>query len=217
MITIFLGDNPVAKDQKIEGIRAKVLPDADALQFDYEILHAVKLDTDDLKKSLLILPVISQKRLIVIRNAHKLSAAHQKILSEFFSTKPKHVELIFDSEAEDVKGKFFTQCKKSAKTYRFSSDPQANVFDMTRAMSARNPGKALKILSELLAEGNHPLQIIGALIWFWGKSKNQMSRERFKEGLDDLKEADLNIKRSRLSPEQAVELLVVKLSSLIAC
>ena len=84
-------------------------------------------------------------------------------------------------------------------------------------MTARNPVEALKILGNLLVEENHPLQIMGGLIWFWGKSRTRLSADQFKKGLMCLQEADLNIKRSRLKPEHTLEVLVVKLSSLIAC
>jgi hypothetical protein len=41
-----------------------------------------------------------------------------------------------------------------------------------------------------------------------------MPPAKFEKGLLALGEADLNIKRSRLKPEQALELLVVKLCAL---
>ena len=76
---------------------------------------------------------------------------------------------------------------------------------MPRAMSSRNAGEALKILDELLESNVHPLQIMGGLVWYWGKERERLSPQSFYKGLTALEEADLNIKRSRLKPEHAVE------------
>ena len=56
---------------------------------------------------------------------------------------------------------------------------------------------------------------MGALVWFWGKSQDRMPGERFRKGLLVLQEADVNIKRSRLKPEYAVEVAVIKLMRLL--
>ena len=51
---------------------------------------------------------------------------------------------------------------------------------------------------------------MGGLVWSWGKARSFARRENFQKGLVALQEADLNIKRSRLAPQQALEVLVVK-------
>lgn len=84
---------------------------------------------------------------------------------------------------------------------------------MTKIM-LRSPAEALKMLTQLLEEGSHPLQILGGLVWFWGKSRERLSPAQFKKGLLALQEADLNIKRSRTRPEHSLEILIVKLASL---
>jgi len=126
--------------------------------------------------------------------------------------------LILDSDEASPKNSFLKNISSFAKVMRFGSDAvKMNVFDMTRRMENRDSPGALKILEKLMSGGDHPLQIIGGLIWFWGKSKNRLSGDQFKKGLLVLQEADLNIKRSRIKPEYAVEIAVTKLSSLIAC
>jgi DNA polymerase III delta subunit len=51
-------------------------------------------------------------------------------------------------------------------------------------------------------------------VWYWGKEGRMLAKTKFERGLQALEEADLNIKRSRLNPEYAVEKLVVELMSL---
>ena len=87
---------------------------------------------------------------------------------------------------------------------------------MTHVMS-RSPKDALKILGDIFSSGTHPLQVLGGLVWFWGKTKNRLSSQNFNLGLRELQQTDLNIKRSRLKAEYVLEVLVVKLCSLLTC
>jgi hypothetical protein len=156
--------------------------------------------------------------LILIRAVEKLNTQNKKIILDFMQTENPHAVVILDLDGALPQNNFFSTITNSAKAMCFGrGTAKENVFDMTRAMENRNSSDALKILDQLLNEGNHPLQIMGGLVWFWGKSRNRLSGAQFKKGLVVLQEADLNIKRSRLKPEYAVEIAVTKLSSLIAC
>lgn len=218
MIYLLLGDDKDAKDRKIAEIKAKCLADDSALKLDYESLLGAKLDPDVLKKALISLPAVSKRRLILIRSVNKLDTHNKKIILDFIQTENRHAVVILDSDEESGKSSFFNKIHASAKVMRFTTgQSKLNVFDMTRAMDRRDSVGALKILAGLIDDGNHPLQIMGGLVWFWGKLKNKLSREVFKKGLIVLQEADLTIKRSRLKPEYAVEVAVTKLNSLIAC
>lgn len=217
MIYLILGEQTAQKDEKIREIRRQLFSDQEdrAVLFDFESLSAHKLDSDELKKSLITLPVVVAKRLVVVRDAHKLSDTCKNIILEFSDVKQDNAVLILDFAENTVKGTFGTKLKKVSKTFDFHSFPKRNVFDMTKIM-ARNPAEALKILNELYGQGEHPLKIMGGLVWFWGKEKGRLKAERYNKGLLFLQEADLNIKRSRLNAEQAMEVLVVKLCSLLA-
>lgn len=214
MIYLLLGEDSLAKDQRIAEIKEKTLNTPEALKFDYEVLHADKLDRDILKQALIALPAVAKKRLIVLRTIQKLSPHNKKIILEFLETIDDRIVFILDADDANLKNSFITKVSAKAKVQKFPKGAKQNVFDMTRAMSARDPVEVFTILSELLSDGIHPLQILGGLIWYWGNTRNRMSADRFKKGLLILQEADLNIKRSRLKPEYAIEVLVTKLISL---
>jgi DNA polymerase III delta subunit len=217
MIYLFLGDSRLAKDQKIEEIKHQVLLSNEALKFDYEILYAEKLGNDILKQALNILPAVSIQRLLLIHSVSKFTSDHKRLIVEFIQTKNSKTVLILDSDEDKIDESFLEKIKSLTQILRFSSRPKSSVFDMTNAMAARNCPEALKVLAELFEQGEHPLQIMGVLVWFWGQCRRRVSEKVYKNGLLDLQEADLNIKRSRLQPEQSVEVLVVKLCSLIIC
>ena len=218
MIYLFLGEDRPAKEQQIAKIRSACLTSNDALKFDYEILHGVKLDPDVLKKALIALPGIAPKRLILIRTVEKLDPQNKNIILEFVQGENRHAVLILDSDEIPSNNKFFNQVMAVGKVMRFAPDgKKKDIWTATRAIEQRNPSEALKIVSDLMEEGNPPLKILGALVWFWGDLKGRLPAEGFKKGLLVLQEADLNIKRSRLKPEHAVEVAVTQLSLLIAC
>lgn len=211
MIYLLLGEDSSAKDQKIADLKRKFLPSAEALEFDYEVIDGDKLEPSTLKKALIALPAAAKKRMVVIRSAHKLNSQNKKMVLEFAQSGTDHAVLILDFPQSGQKDHFTAALNPMAQTIQFQQPAKYNVFDMTRAISARRPVEAIKILSVLVSEGNHPLQIMGGLVWFWGKSKDRLSVEGFKKGLLALQEADWNIKRSRLKPEYALEVAVTKL------
>src|SRR3989338_5471392 len=214
MAYFLLGQDRVAKDAKIVELRKTLLP-LEALEFDYEVLYAHKLDSDDLQKALIAFPAVASQRLVVIRESHRLDPHHKKLILDFFSKKNNKTVLIFDSDEWGPTDSFVKSLSPWVKVMHFARGQEFNVFDMTRAIGQRPPEEALKILAMLLGDGVHPLQLMGGMVWFWGKSRDRLSKEKFKKGLAVLQEADLNIKRSRLKPEYAVEVAVVKLSSLV--
>jgi len=218
MVYLFLGEDRESKEKKITEIKAKYLATDSALKLDYELLHGLKCDPSELKKALIAFPGISPQRLILIRTIEKLNTQNKAILLDFISSEHNHVVLILDSDETLPNNSFLKKISIKSEVMRFGHGVvKKNVFDMTHAIENRDPTKALKILEHLISGGDHPLQIMGGLVWFWGKSKTRLSPDRFKKGLLVLQEADLNIKRSRLKAEYAVEIAVTKLGLLIAC
>ena len=215
MIYLFLGADWDAKNTKIAELKRKFLPSREALEFDYELLYAHKLDSEILQKALLALPAVVAQRVILIRDCDKLIPRNREIILEFAKQKEDKTVLLLDSDVLEARDSFVTALKSYAKVTDVHGQVPKNVFDMTREIGMRKPQEALSILFQLLSEGIHPLQIMGGIVWFWGKSRDRLPVERFKKGLTVMQEADLNIKRSRLPPEHALELLVVKLCTLV--
>ena len=216
MIYLFLGDDLSAKDAKITEIKNKFFKDSqEALAFDFDNLDAKELKEDALKQAFLTLPVIAPHRLIVLRQVHKLKSADIQVLIKFCQKPAKHCDVILESTENILKGDL-KDLPLYAKGVVMGKPEGPNVFDMTKLMTARRSGEALKMLAGFYGNNVHPLQIMGALVWYWGKEGKALGRERFERGLKALEEADLNIKRSRLEPQHAVEKLVVELGLLLS-
>jgi len=215
MIYLFLGDDLPAKDARITEIKNKLFNSSqEALAFDFDNLDVKELGGDALKKAFLTLPVIASHRLIVLRQIHKLKSADIQVLIDFCKKPAAHCDVILESSENILKGEL-KDLPLYAKGLVLGKPEGPNVFDMTKLITAHRSGDALKMLDGFYRQNVHPLQIIGALVWYWGKEGKALGKERFARGLKALEEADLNIKRSRLDPQYAVEKLVVELGLLL--
>jgi DNA polymerase III delta subunit len=215
MVYLFLGSDLPAKDARISEIKNKLFKDSqEALAFDFDNLDARELGEDKLKKAFLTLPVIAPHRLIIVRQIHKLKSDDIKVLIDFCQKPQEHCDLVLESTETALKGDL-KDLPLYAKGVVLGKPEGPNVFDMTKLMTAHRSADALKMLDGYYRTDVHPLQIMGALVWYWSKEGKILGKERFERGLKALEEADLNIKRSRLDPQYAVEKLVVELGLLL--
>lgn len=212
MIYLLLGEDTQAKDNKILQIKSSVLLNPQSNHFDFESLDAQHLSAANFKKSLLGLAVMSSKRLILIRHVNQLKSEGLKVLESFLEGPCEHCDIILETAGplkESLSG-----IAAKAKVFNFGMKEEQNIFNMTKLMSAKKTTEALKMLHEFYGSGMYPLQMMGALVWYWNKDGRALGAAKFQRGLKALEEADLNIKRSRLQPEYAVEKLVVELVEL---
>lgn len=212
---VFIGGNQQLKDEKISALRKKILPSIDSQKLDCDVMYAHKLSAEELKKSLISLPAVSPQRVVVIRNAEKLKQQHKDLLLEFLESEQEKTIIVLEA-TWGAKDKFLRQISKFIKVEEFALAAGENIFAVTRMMTMNQSASALKILHKILDDGQHPLQVMGGLVWFWGnKVRARVSKDKFEKGLLYLQEADLNIKRSKLSPNYALEVLIAKLSVLL--
>ena len=215
MIYLIIGPDTGQRESRIAELKKNHLPGQDSVSFDYELLYAHKLDPVTLRKALLALPVFSPTRLVLIRECHKLSEDNRRLLLDFLKGRHAHLVLILESEQLTAKDAFVKTLRPYVELLTTATERMANIFDVARDMSMQRQPQALKTLHGLMAGGTHPLQLLGGLVWCWGDMRDGLAQPKFEAGLRALQEADLNIKRSRIKPEYALEILVVKLCGLL--
>ena len=213
MIHILFGVDTARKDQYLQDLKQKLFSHPDAVTLDYEVLYGLKLSPDDLQKALLALPAIASKRLVVIRESQRLTAHHHDLLLKFIQNKSVQADIVLESSDCEMLEKLPAELKSAAKVAVWGEEEHWDVFALSRAISRGESVEALKIMEALIAQGQHPLQILGGMLWSWSKNRATLPKDIYKKGLRAFQEADVNIKRSRLEPQQALEILVVKLAS----
>lgn len=216
MIYLLTGPDRLSKDQFIQEIKNKLFKDKSAVSFDSDVFYCQKVSKTDFQESLTKLPVVAQKRLVILKNILKAKKDFQDAVLNYLSDPFEHIVLIFDEDKWDGRNAFAKKVKaKKVQTKVFGQVQEKSIFDMTNAMQSRQPDLALKHAHSMMEQGSHPLQMIGVILWFWKKQSERFSSEVTKKGLSVIQEADLNIKRSKLTPEQSLEVLIVKLCSLM--
>ena len=214
MIHILFGEDSAKKDQYLAELKNKMFAKySSAISLDFELLFADKLPVDDLKKALWALPAVAPQRLIFVRDCHRLNDRHSAILEEFMQKDFPQIVLALESAESGALTGLIKRFRSKLKIVACEAETRPNVFDLTRMISMGKAMEALNLLHGLLKDGVHPLQVMGGIVWYWGKSREKMSRDVYHRGLLALKQADENIKRSRLDGARALELLIVKLSS----
>src|SRR5208282_4237174 len=147
MVYLFLGDDLVAKDARIAEIKNKFFKNfQEALAFDFDNLDAKELPDEALKKAFLTLPVIAPHRLIVLHQVHKLKSQDIGVLLNFCQKPAEYCDVILESVEKTLKGDL-KDLELYAKAMMFARPEGPNVFDMTKLMTARQSGEALKMLN----------------------------------------------------------------------
>ncbi|MFP4473721.1 MAG: hypothetical protein ACLFPX_07660 [Candidatus Omnitrophota bacterium] len=214
MYYVILGPDSPQKSSRMQSLKDAFLVSAEAREFDHDVFYAAKLAVDDLKRSLEALPAVAGKRLVLVHEPEKFKKPHKELLKRYLQSPGKTV-VILESAVLSAGDRFLASLPPAEDVIDLSSKSrQKNVFDMTRMISSRRGSDALTLLHQLLERGEAPVRMLGALAWFWGQERTKVSEAVFKKGLLYLQEADRNVKRSRLTPVQSLELVITQLSAL---
>ncbi len=211
MIYLLLGDQMDKKDAFIEGIKAKS-PAIESASFDIENLDGSQVSKDDLKKALIALPMAASKRLVIVSTVHKLKVPDIQSLATFVSSPQTHVDVILESSMFELPSAFKV-IQANSKLTMFGTPP-AKPFEITNFMERRQTTQALLSLNKFLDDGMYHGNLLGVLVWYWGKHGRNYGTMNFEKGLKLLQEADLNIKRSRFAPAFTLEKVVTELIAL---
>ncbi len=219
MIYLFIGqDSPLkdsslsAKDTQLKQIKEEFLPQK-VEQFNFDCLYAETLKLKDLQEKLLCLPVNSPRRMIMIRNAQELAADIDAFILDWAESGERLIILLLDIEDPSKKEGFLKNIHKQAKIFRFKETASLNTFNLTRSIEQRRPDYALRILDQLLKDGERPERILGGLRYALEKSR--LSPLEIKRRVRLLIDSDIEIKTGRAKPVLALEKLVVKLCALV--
>ena len=210
MVYLFVGINEIYKEQRIQEFKKEVVKKSQEI-FDYERLYSKELTPALLKESLNRIPVVSKKRLVFVRDIDKLNEKCKQTILSYISKPNNKLLLILDTQITQLKNSFLRKIANSAKVIHCGREEKIDTFVLANAIKKGRSTEALKIFSTLSKKGEHPIRILGGLVWSWKDMRGFLKGGVFKKGIELFLETDTNIKFSRLNPETAMEMLIVRL------
>jgi DNA polymerase III delta subunit len=208
MVYLLIGQDIAAKEAQLKKIIQEFLP-PQLQDFNLDKLYAKEIILKDIQERFLSIPVKSAKRIIVIKDAHLLDQESRDFLLAFSKKPFKHLVLVLDFAQFNYKDEFVKAISAHASILRFKEAVNPDTFDLNRQIELKKTDSALRLLNQLLKNGEVPERILGGLRYAWEKQNNQSLSSRRKLKL--LLGADLEIKTGRLKPAFALEKLVVSL------
>ncbi len=211
MVYLFIGQDSPAKEIALKRIKKESLPQG-LEQFNFDLLYAEELSLKTLQERLLGIPVQSSKRVLFVKNSGELRKEVEDFIIQWSKELRENIILVLDIEQQGKKEHFIRSINKYAKVVRFKETVPFNTFTLSRQIEERRPDNALKILSQLIKDGERPERILGGLRYsLENNMKNVIGlRRRIKLLLN----CDIEIKTGKLKPVFALEKLVINLCAL---
>ncbi len=210
-VYLFIGQDSLSKNTKLKQLRQEFL-DRDTEQFNLDILYVREFSLHNLQERLLCLPVGTKRRMVIVKGAQGLKKDIQEFISKYVKNPYAGVILVLDIDPHPPQGEFINQISKYSQVHRFKEEIRPDTFMLSRYIDQRQPPYALRLLSQLLKNGERPERILGGLRYAYQRNIHDRpdKRRRLKLILD----CDLDIKAGRLKPSFALEKLVVNLCCL---
>ena len=208
MVYLLIGQDIAAKETFFKKIKQEFLP-PQLQDFNLDTLYAKEIILKDIQERFLSIPLKSAKRIIVIKDAHLLDQESRDFLLTFSKKPHKQLVLVLDFAQYNFRDEFVKGISAYSRLLRFKETVNPDTFALNRQIELRKTDSALRLLNQLLKNGEAPERILGGLRYAWEKQNMQSLSARRKLKL--LLGADLEIKTSRLKPAFALEKLVVSL------
>ena len=211
MVYLFIGQDSPAKELALKRLKEESLPQG-LEQFNFDLLYAEELSLKILQERLLAIPLKSAKRILVIKHSVGLKKEAEDFILKWSKEQNQNIILVLDLEQPGGKEHLIRSIDKYAKVIRFKEDLPLNTFSLIRQIEERRPDNALKILSQLIKDGERPERILGGVRY--SLEHNLKNATGLRRRLKLLLNCDIEIKTGKLKHVFALEKLVVNLCAL---
>jgi len=217
-IYLFLGqdildqDNSSLKEKELNKL-VSALP-LKTRDFNLDILHCNDrtFNLNILQEKLLFIPAGNSGRIVVIRNLQDAKTEVKEFIAGYVKNPSSGIILVLDMANAGSKDAFVESIAEFAEIRRFRIQIQPSAFTLSRLIEVRKAAESLKILHQLLENGEKPERIMGGLRASW--IRNPAGPLNLKKKLRILLECDLDIKTGKIKPVIALERLIVNLCGL---
>jgi len=211
MVYLLIGQDIAAKETQLKKIKQESLP-KELQDFNLDTLYASEINLKDVQERFLAIPLKSAKRIIVIKDADSLDDQSRNFILAYSKKPHKQLILVLDFNQYDYKDEFIKEVSRHATSMRFKEIVNPDTFVLSRQIELRKADHALRILNQLLKNGEPAERILGGLRFAW--EKKDIAAVNAQRKLKLLLNCDVEIKTGRLKPAFALEKLVVSLCAL---
>lgn len=205
---LFVGEDTLSKEVRLKKLKEELLT-PNTQDFNLDILYAGHLGLRTLQEKILAIPLKSKQRIVVIKEAQNLTEDLKKFLLKYAQSPHSSVAIVLDINKASIKDQFIKNISRYTQTIRFKDNLRLDTFSLSRQIEMRKMDSALRVLNQLLKEGEKPERILGGLRYVWERSA--FSPLEAKKKLRCLINCDIDIKTGRLKPDFALEKLVISL------
>lgn len=207
-VYLLIGQDHSSKDTLLSRIKGQYL--SKKLEaFNLDILFARDINLKGLQERLLLLPAGNGKRVVIVKEAQHLKDDAKKFLSSYCRKPLASVILVLEMAGKPAKDEFVNSISKFCRVFRSKEPLPADTFGLWRQIIQKRPDNALKMLFQLLKNGESPERILGGLRY--SCFKDMLKPQDIRQRLQLLIDCDIDIKTGRLRPDFALEKLVVGL------
>lgn len=207
-VYLLTGTDSLSKEAQLRKIKHQFLPEK-VRDFNLDILSADGLKLNTLQERLKNLPVESLKRVLVIKDAQSLPEDTRTFLKGYIPKANPEIILVLDIDRDDARDEFFRSISRYTQNFPFPGKRLPDAFVLSRQIKNRDTHAALKVLGQLLSEGEKPERIMGGLRYDW--ERDAFPAAEMRRRLRLLLACDVEIKTGRLKPDFALEKLVIGL------
>ena len=208
MVYLLIGQDIQAREDQLRKIKQEFLP-RELQDFNLDTLYAKETTLKDIQERFLAIPLKSAKRIIVIKDGDCLDEPSRDFILAYAKNPNKQLVLVLILEHYNYQDGFIKSISRMVKVMRFKETVNPDTFALNRQIELKKADYALRLLSQLLKNGEAPERILGGLRYAWEKQGIQGQEARRKLKL--LLGCDVEIKTGRLKPAFALEKLVVGL------
>lgn len=163
-VYLLVGDEQLLKEEKLSELKSETLQKG-AEPVDYNIFYAKDAKAKEIIESAYTQPFMSKKRVVVVKDADKLSAQDRDALISYMASPSKSTVLVLVADRIDRQNKLFdavSSCGKVIQCNRLSeTDITSWIINRGRFFRKKFDSKAVQILKEDL--GNNLSELDNAI------------------------------------------------------
>ncbi len=112
-VYFFFGDEDYLIDNLIKLIKEKVV-DPQTKDFNYDYLYGDEVNGNDIINLITSLPMMTDRRLVIIKSIQKLSVSDKKILAQYLDSPVDSTVLVLTANRVDRRNKFYSKAVKKS-------------------------------------------------------------------------------------------------------